>query len=163
MRGQPQANPGTTFQPFDYGTPPFSTHDFDHFDFRSPEDIFNEFMRQQCFGEAGSVGNTGEIGRSSLPVVTTVERPIFLTLEELYYGTTKKIKISRKSFNENYEYTTDEQILEVPVKPGLLKGSKIKFNGVGNQVEGGRQDLHFIVQEVLLLTLFPFLYLQSRP
>jgi DnaJ family protein B protein 4 len=30
----------------------------------------------------------------------------------------------------------------------LKKGSKIKFNGVGDQVEGGRQDLHFIVDEV---------------
>jgi DnaJ family protein B protein 4 len=33
------------------------------------------------------------------------------------------------------------------IKPGLKKGSKIKFKGVGDQEEGGQQDLHFVVEE----------------
>ncbi|RFU81611.1 psi1 [Trichoderma arundinaceum] len=85
--------------------------------------------------------------REPTPEVTTVERPLPLTLEELYNGTTKKMKIKRKTFDETGKRVQTDQILEVPIKPGLKKGSKIKFNGVGDQVEGGRQDLHFIVEE----------------
>lgn len=86
--------------------------------------------------------------REPTPEITTVERPLALTLEELYNGTTKKMKIKRKTFDESGKRVQTDQILEVPIKPGLKKGSKIKFNGVGDQVEGGRQDLHFIVEEV---------------
>lgn len=86
--------------------------------------------------------------REPTPEVTTVERPLPLSLEELYNGTTKKMKIKRKTFDETGKRVQTDQILEVPIKPGLKKGSKIKFNGVGDQVEGGRQDLHFILEEV---------------
>ncbi|CAM1508121.1 Fc.00g049690.m01.CDS01 [Cosmosporella sp. VM-42] len=85
--------------------------------------------------------------RETTPEVTTVERPLPLTLEELYNGVTKKMKIKRKTYDESGKRVQTDQILEVPIKPGLKKGSKIKFNGVGDQVEGGRQDLHFIVEE----------------
>ncbi|KAM0479928.1 hypothetical protein ACHAPX_004506 [Trichoderma viride] len=85
--------------------------------------------------------------REPTPEVTTVERPLPLSLEELYNGTTKKMKIKRKTFDETGKRVQTDQILEVPIKPGLKKGSKIKFNGVGDQVEGGRQDLHFILEE----------------
>ncbi|KAI1327970.1 hypothetical protein F5Y16DRAFT_398842 [Xylariaceae sp. FL0255] len=81
------------------------------------------------------------------PEVTTVERALPLTLEELYNGTTKKMKIKRKTFDESGKRTTSDQVLEVPIKAGLKKGSKIKFKGVGDQEEGGKQDLHFIVEE----------------
>ncbi|KAG5993664.1 hypothetical protein E4U54_003293 [Claviceps lovelessii] len=85
--------------------------------------------------------------REHTPEITTVERPLPLTLEELFNGVTKKMKIKRKTYDENGKRIQTDQILEVPIKPGLKKGSKIKFNGVGDQVEGGRQDLHFIVEE----------------
>jgi DnaJ family protein B protein 4 len=42
----------------------------------------------------------------------------------------------------------------VPIKKGLKAGSKIKFSDVGDQVEGGTQDLHFVVQEVSTLDSF---------
>lgn len=86
--------------------------------------------------------------REATPEVTTVERALPLTLEDLYNGVTKKMKIKRKTYDEAGKRVQTDQVLEVPIKPGLKKGSKIKFNGVGDQVEGGRQDLHFIVEEV---------------
>lgn len=88
--------------------------------------------------------------REPAPDVTTVERALPMSLEELYNGTTKKMKIKRKTFDETGKRTTTDQVLEVPIKPGLKKGSKIKFKGVGDQEEGGKQDLHFIVEEVSL-------------
>ncbi|KAI1424376.1 hypothetical protein F5Y12DRAFT_715324 [Xylaria sp. FL1777] len=89
----------------------------------------------------------GGATRDAAPEVTTVERALPLTLEELFNGITKKMKIKRKTFDESGKRTTSDQVLEVPIKPGLKKGSKIKFKGVGDQEEGGKQDLHFIVEE----------------
>jgi DnaJ family protein B protein 4 len=78
-----------------------------------------------------------------------VERPLPLTLEELFKGTHKKMKIKRKAFDEvTGKRTTQDKVLEMDIKPGLKKGSKIKFKGVGDQEEGGQQDLHFVVEEV---------------
>ena len=35
------------------------------------------------------------------------------------------------------------------MKPGMKPGSKFKFKGVGDEeVDGTKQDLHFIVEEV---------------
>ncbi|KAM0249076.1 hypothetical protein ACHAP5_003016 [Fusarium lateritium] len=142
------------------------------FGFSNPEDIFAEFMRSGATGGmhggadeddiAGMFGGYGGGARSrasrarsgfesrpreATPEVTTVERPLPLTLEELFNGVTKKMKIKRKTYDESGKRVQTDQILEVPIKPGLKKGSKIKFNGVGDQVEGGRQDLHFLVEE----------------
>jgi DnaJ family protein B protein 4 len=59
------------------------------------------------------------------------------------------MKIKRKKFDQStLKQTIEDRILEVPIKPGLKAGSKIKFKDVGDQVEGGTQDLHFIVEEV---------------
>jgi DnaJ family protein B protein 4 len=87
--------------------------------------------------------------RAPVPEVTVVEKPLPVSLEELYNGTTKKMKIKRKTYDAaNGKQSTQDRILEVPIKRGLKAGSKIKFSDVGDQVEGGTQDLHFIVSEV---------------
>ncbi|KAI9646745.1 Molecular chaperone (DnaJ super) [Ciborinia camelliae] len=86
--------------------------------------------------------------RAETPEVTTVERPLALSLEELFNGCHKKMKIKRKTFDpETGKRQTTDRILEMDIKPGLKKGSKIKFKGVGDQEEGGQQDLHFIIEE----------------
>jgi DnaJ family protein B protein 4 len=122
----------------------------DEDDFFFPNASFNTGSGGPRSGRARARSGFAEQprNREPTPEVTTVERPLALTLEELYNGTTKKMKIKRKTFDETGKRVQTDQILEVPIKPGLKKGSKIKFNGVGDQVEGGRQDLHFIVEEV---------------
>ena len=103
--------------------------------------------RTAPFG-AESVSNSGR-RRDQTPEVTTVERSLPLTLEELFRGCHKKMKIKRKAFDEvTGKRTTVDKVLEMDIKPGLKKGSKIKFKGVGDQEEGGQQDLHFVVEEV---------------
>lgn len=145
------------------------------FNFSNPENIFAEFMRgggaggpddddlasifgamprasggrsSRMRGYPGGDAYRSGTTRDAAPEVTTVERALPLTLEELFNGITKKMKIKRKTFDESGKRTTSDQVLEVPIKPGLKKGSKIKFKGVGDQEEGGKQDLHFIVEEV---------------
>lgn len=145
--------------------------------FSNPQDIFDEFFRAHRGGGGGAMGGDdfeslfGSMPRSSpgsaprrsrtagfgaeparrreqTPEVTTVERPLPLTLEELFNGCHKKMKIKRKAFDEvTGKRTTLDKVLEMDIKPGLKKGSKIKFKGVGDQEEGGQQDLHFVVEE----------------
>ncbi|KAF9881206.1 dnaJ heat shock family protein [Colletotrichum karsti] len=119
-------------------------------------DIFSSFgggmPRSSGGGRSSRMRSTGggfdgPRPREVTPEVTTVERPLPLTLEELFRGVTKKMKIKRKTFDDNGKRTTTDQVLEVPIKAGLKKGSKIKFKGVGDQEEGGQQDLHFILEE----------------
>jgi DnaJ family protein B protein 4 len=87
--------------------------------------------------------------RAPAPEVTVVEKSLPVSLEELFNGTTKKMKIKRKTYDQaTGKQSTQDRILEVPIKKGLKAGSKIKFSDVGDQVEGGTQDLHFIVSEV---------------
>lgn len=95
-----------------------------------------------------SFGDHARSARQPTPEVTTVERPLPVTMEDLFSGATKKMKIKRKMFDESGKRTTQDTILEVPIKPGLKKGSKIRFKGVGDQEEGGQQDLVFVVEEV---------------
>jgi DnaJ family protein B protein 4 len=142
------------------------------FNFSSADDIFGEFMRNSGaggggddfdfggFGMGGMPGGMGGGGggkggrfrggrRAPEPEVTVVEKPLAVSLEELYNGTVKKLKIKRKTYDQSTgKQSTQDRILEVPIKKGLKAGSKIKFSDVGDQVEGGTQDLHFIVSEV---------------
>ncbi|KAF9734064.1 hypothetical protein PMIN04_005386 [Paraphaeosphaeria minitans] len=145
------------------------------FNFSNAENIFAEFMRGQGggvfddddggFGSFGMGGMPGGLGggskrrgpggsrfeggrRAPAPEVTVVEKPLPVSLEELFNGTTKKMKIKRKTYDQaTGKQSTQDRILEVPIKKGLKAGSKIKFSDVGDQVEGGTQDLHFIVSE----------------
>jgi len=146
------------------------------FSFSNPESIFSEFLRGQGGGEGledlfSSMGGGGGMPRGSpaggrsrraqfggaepaqprradTPEPSTVEKPLALTLEELFKGCHKKMKIKRKAYDEvTGKRTNQDKILEMDIKPGLKKGSKIKFKGVGDQEEGGQQDLHFIIEE----------------
>jgi DnaJ homolog subfamily B member 4 len=148
------------------------------FQFSNADSIFSEFLRNSSGGGGlggddmeDLLGQLGGGGRSSggrsrsarfgagpepvqrpqrppTPEVTVVERPLPLTLEEMFTGTHKKMKMQQKIFDENGKRTVKDRIMEMDIKPGLKKGSKIKFQNVGDQEEGGRQDLHFVVEEV---------------
>lgn len=141
------------------------------FNFSNADDIFSEFLRSSGGGMGGGGedysafddfmgGRPGGMGgqkrggrfngsrRAPEPEVTVVEKPLAVSLEELYNGTTKKMKIKRKTYDQSTgKQSTQDRILEVPIKKGLKAGSKIKFSDVGDQVEGGTQDLHFIISE----------------
>jgi DnaJ homolog subfamily B member 4 len=141
------------------------------FNFSDPNDIFAQFTRSAGGGDddpmfsnifgggfpgsgarnTGSRRSTGNFSsrqpRPQTPEVSVVERPLHVTLEELFSGTRKKLKIKRKTYNNEGQRITEDKILEMDVKPGLKAGSKIKFTGVGDQEEGGTQDMHFIITE----------------
>ncbi|KAL4807769.1 hypothetical protein BDV18DRAFT_107852 [Aspergillus unguis] len=99
-----------------------------------------------------STGGAGGFGRQSsqrapTPEPTVVEKQLPLTLEELMNGCTKKVTVKSKTFDASGKRTVQDVTLEANIKPGLRTGSKIKYRGVGDQEEGGRQDVHLIVTE----------------
>ena len=149
------------------------------FNFSNPNNIFQEFMRSNgdafagddifaslggdgaggrrssTFGSGGRSSRTRENGerrrRAPTPEVTTHERPLPLSLEDMFKGTHKKMKIQRKTFDERSgKRKVEDKILDIDIKPGYKAGTKIKFKGVGDQEEGGTQDLHFIISQVSL-------------
>ena len=72
------------------------------------------------------------------------ETPLKLTLEELYKGCTKKLKVGRTLANGR----TEEKVITIDVKPGWKKGTKVRFAGSGNETSPGKfQDLVFVVDE----------------
>lgn len=69
-------------------------------------------------------------------------KPLLVSLEDLYKGTTKKLKVSRKLLNGGVDSTT----LEVAIKAGWKVGTKVRFAGAGNETRGGSQDMVFVIE-----------------
>merc|ERR1740123_902885 len=79
----------------------------------------------------------------------TVQHKFFLSLEELYAGTTKSMKVSRKRLNADGRTTkTESTVLKIDVKRGWKSGTKITFPREGDELPGViPSDIQFIVGE----------------
>ncbi|XP_061369214.1 uncharacterized protein LOC133312086 isoform X2 [Gastrolobium bilobum] len=101
------------------------------------DDIFTSFR-------SGAGEGSGNVPRKSAPI----ERTLQCSLEDLYKGTTKKMKISREVTDASGRSTTVEEILTIEIKPGWKKGTKITFPEKGNEQRGIiPADLVFIIDE----------------
>lgn len=113
------------------------------------DDIFSMLNGGMPRGRPSSGANfSSKPRRAPTPEPTIIEKDLVLTLEEIFKGTTKKVKTKSKAFDSSGKRTVEEVTLEATIKPGLRAGSKIKYKNVGDQEEGGRQDVHLIVKEV---------------
>ncbi|KAI0360189.1 DnaJ-domain-containing protein [Trametes cingulata] len=73
-----------------------------------------------------------------------ITRPLKVSLEDLYSGATKHLKVGRRLLNGG----TEEKVLEIQISPGWKSGTKIRFPRAGNeQPNGEAQDLVFVVEE----------------
>ncbi|KAF8206207.1 hypothetical protein K438DRAFT_1816792 [Mycena galopus ATCC 62051] len=80
----------------------------------------------------------------SMSAPSEITKPLKLSLNELYSGTTKKLKIGRRLLNGSSE----DKVLEIAVQPGWKSGTKVRFPHAGNdQPNGEAQDLVFVVEE----------------
>ncbi|KAM7256428.1 hypothetical protein ACFE04_012169 [Oxalis oulophora] len=138
---------------------------------RNADDIFAEFFGTSpwAFGSSGpgrsmrfnsdggggmfgGFGSTDNIFRTynegAMKKPPPVESKLPCSLEELYSGSTRKMKISRTVVDTNGRQVPETEILTVEVKPGWKKGTKITFpdkgNGQANQLPA---DLVFIIDE----------------
>ncbi|CAI0462718.1 unnamed protein product [Linum tenue] len=77
-----------------------------------------------------------------------VESKLPCTLEELYSGSTRKMKISRTVVDSHGRQAQETEILTIDVKPGWKKGTKITFPDKGNEQPNQLPaDLVFVIDE----------------
>jgi len=78
----------------------------------------------------------------------TIEKEIFVSLEEIKTGVEKKMKISRKVYSEDGSSRSEDKVLKINVKPGWKSGTKITFSKEGDQVPGKiPADIAFIIRD----------------
>lgn len=108
------------------------------------DDIFGSFGEN-----GGGGGGSGPMHFQSAPrKAPPIENKLPCTLEELYKGTTKKMKISREIADMSGKTMPVEEILTIEIKPGWKKGTKITFPEKGNEQPGiTPADLVFIIDE----------------
>ncbi|XP_054789010.1 uncharacterized protein LOC129294612 [Prosopis cineraria] len=138
---------------------------------RNAEDIFAEFFGSSPFGFGSSgpgksmkyqpegpgiyggfgggdnIFRTCNEGKQMPKKPPAVESKLPCSLEELYSGSTRKMKISR-TIDANGRPVTETEMLSIDVKPGWKKGTKITFPDKGNQQPNLLPaDLVFVIDE----------------
>ncbi|EEA06624.1 heat shock 40 kda protein, putative [Cryptosporidium muris RN66] len=116
----------------------FGDDDSGSFFFSGPGGVFRQVHINT--GGHGPKGNSRQAPKSH-------EVPLMVTLEELYTGKRKKIKVTRKRFVGN-KVRNEENIVDVDIKPGWKDGTKLTYSGEGDQEAPGTTpgDLVLIIQ-----------------
>ncbi|GMH06999.1 hypothetical protein Nepgr_008839 [Nepenthes gracilis] len=139
---------------------------------RNAEDIFTEFFGSSPFGfEPQSRGRSKRYSdgggnmfgfngsentfrtytesEAAMPKKPPpIESKLPCTLEELYSGSIRKMKISRTVVDANGHVMPETEVLTIEVKPGWKKGTKITFPDKGNeQLNQLPADLVFVIDE----------------
>ena len=91
----------------------------------------------------------GLAGRGRKKQDPPIERDLMLSLEEVYHGCIKKMKISRRVMNDDgHTSSFREKILTITVKRGWKPGTRITFEQEGDQGPNSiPADIVFIVRD----------------
>lgn len=81
------------------------------------------------------------------PKPDDINRPLPVSLEDLFNGATKKLKVTRRLLSGEEQ----EKIVTVSIKPGWKAGTKVRYDGLGTEIRGGPSA--DIVCELFLLLL----------
>merc|ERR1719189_1475336 len=106
-------------------------------------------------GGASSMGTFGAfqrgagLGRGGPKKGKLVEHKLYLSLEELYNGATKTMRVSRQRPNADGRTTSPSaKVLKIEVKRGWKAGTKITFPKEGDELPGIiPADIQFIIGE----------------
>jgi len=86
--------------------------------------------------------------RIKRPRDSPIQHDVSVSLDELYTGCTKKMKISRRVVSPDGTSSVQEKVLAVDIKPGWKAGTKITFPEEGDQFPGRiPADVVFIIKE----------------
>lgn len=137
-----QGDPHAMFSEFFGGRNPFE-HLFGRGMGANDMDTDDPFVN---FGLGGGRQFGGRMERKQDPPVTHELR---VSLEEVFSGCSKKMKISRRKLNPDGQSThTEDKILVVEVKKGWKEGTKITFPKEGDQTANNiPADIIFIVKD----------------
>ncbi len=99
--------------------------------------------RSQTFSTGGSRGHKEQ--RVQDP---TIEKEVYVALEDIARGTEKKMKISRRVLDEAGGQRTEEKVLTLNIKPGWKSGTKVTFAREGDRVPGKTPaDIAFVIRD----------------
>lgn len=105
-------------------------------------------FRDGTFGRDTVYRNPNEGSSSGLRKASPIENKLPCTLEELYNGSVRKMKISRNISGSGGKTMNVEEVLTIKVKPGWKTGTKITFPEKGNEQPGViPADVIFVIDE----------------
>lgn len=109
---------------------------------------FGGFSNMGGFNFGGHPGQHSQMPRKKTQD-PPIEHELFVTLEEVATGTTKKMKISRKVLNPDGRTTrVEDKLLTIDIKPGWKQGTKITFPREGDQSASTiPADIIFIIKD----------------
>lgn len=118
-------------------------------DFFGGNNPFHEFHDGNDMDGDMHMGFGGLTGRGAKKQDPPIERELALSLEEVFHGCTKKMKISRRVMNEDgHTSSIRDKILTITVKRGWKPGTKITFPKEGDQGPNNvPADIVFIVKD----------------
>ena len=110
-----------------------------------PNEIFRQFFRTSNIHEAENFFERGT--QQSQQNIQRIDCPI--GLEDIYNGAHKKFKLRTTRFDHEGKPFNYEAVLEFDVKPGWKEGTKITFEGEGDQKSPNSvaADVQFIIKE----------------
>lgn len=155
-------DPRATFAQFFGSSNPFASFfdmsdnlfDKNVFDLDTEHDFFSS-----PFGGLGSRHGLGGAFRSHSFNVHTpfkkekqqdpaVEHDLYVTLEEIYHGCVKKMKISRRITQSDGSSKKEDKYVSISIKPGWKSGTKVTFQREGDQAPGRiPADIIFIIRD----------------
>lgn len=101
------------------------------------------------FNMNGYPRDRNSVGPSRLKQDPPVIHELRVSLEEIYSGCTKRMKISRKRLNpDGRSYRTEDKILTIEIKKGWKEGTKITFPREGDETPTSiPADIVFIIKD----------------
>ena len=138
--------------------------------FKDPHEIFKTFFDGQDPFSGGGTStiflgatikpSTSKVSRTNRPFTDgmkdggrgrkdpPIERHLNFSLEELYCGTVKNLKITKQVVNPDGTTTPQDKVVTITVKPGWKEGTKVTFPEEGDQSLGRvPADIVFIVKQ----------------
>lgn len=77
-----------------------------------------------------------------------IEYELFISLEEIYTGCVKKMKINKKIEKPDGSVIREDKFLTINVKPGWKSGTKVTFSNEGDQIRNRKPaDIVFIIRD----------------
>ncbi len=102
-------------------------------------------FRSQSFNVgSGGFGSRAKEKQQDPPV----EHDLYVSLEDICRGVTKRMKISRRVVSNDGSVRKEEKVLTINVKPGWKSGTKITFQREGDQAPNKiPADIVFIIRD----------------
>ncbi|XP_006098788.2 dnaJ homolog subfamily B member 5 isoform X2 [Myotis lucifugus] len=144
------SNPFDIFFASTRSTRPFSGFDPDDMDVDDDEDPFGAFGR---FGFNGLSRGPRRAPEPLYPRRKVQDPPVVhelrVSLEEIYHGSTKRMKITRRRLNpDGRTVRTEDKILHIVIKRGWKEGTKITFPKEGDATPDNiPADIVFVLKD----------------